>query len=99
MTVQQIKDIISNNNAVLLWFGADYDFAREVALRTHGYISANHPSDHNEYVMLYLNGGFSGFNRDGSVEFFKIDFPNKVAHYEKLDWLVVDLSRRKGCVI
>lgn len=77
MTIDQIKNIISDNDAVLLWFGSNYEFACKVAVKTAGYISAKNnkePYEHKEYVMLYLNGKYDGYNRDGNVEFFKIDF-------------------------
>ena len=108
MTIDQIKNIISNNDAVLLWFGSNYEFACKVAVKTAGYISAKNnkePHEYKEYVMLYLNGKYNGYNRKDSIEFFKIDFANKVAHYapygttKVLDWLVVDLSGRKARVI
>lgn len=108
MTIDQVKNIIRNNKAVLLWFGNNYDFAREIARQSDGHILAANekfPYEHKEYVMLYLNGKYDGFNRDGSIEFFKTDFANKVAYYasfgttEVLDWLVVDLSGRKARVV
>lgn len=108
MTIDQIKNIISDNDAVLLWFGSNYEFAREVADKTAGHIPPTRnkdPHEHKEYVMLYLHGKYDGFNRDDSIEFFHIDFANKVAHYapfgttKVLDWLVVDMSGRKGRVV
>ena len=107
MDITKIKKIIKDNPRVILYFGADWEQFIAVNKATGGF--APEPMDKSELCILYADGKYDGFNRENSIELFKIDFHAKKAYYnrwtaagreEEKEWLLVDLSRnRKAQVI
>ena len=100
MDIAGIKKIIKENPRVILYFGADFDSFVAVNKATGGFIP-NRLEGCTELCLLYANGKYDGFNREDSIDFFKMDFHAKKAYYarwtaagrEKDDeWLLVDLS-------
>ena len=108
MNITAIKNVIKENPRVILYFGADWEQFVNVNKATGGFIPA-HPERYTELCLLYANGKYDGFNRENSVEFFKMDFHAKKAYYNRwtaavlekdVEWLLVYLSRnRKAQVI
>lgn len=108
MNITAIKNVIKENPRVILYFGSDWDSFVAAAKETCGFIP-DRPNNCTELCLLYANGKYDGFNREDSIEFFKMDFHAKKAYYnpwtaarlEKDDeWLLVDLSRnRKAQVV
>ena len=103
MNITAIKNVIKENPRVLLYFGVDWESFVTVNKATGGFVP--HRTDNcAELCILYANGKYDGFNREDSIEFFKMDFDTKKAHYarwtaagrEKDDeWLLVDLSHER----
>ena len=108
MNIIAIKNVIKENPRVILYFGSDWDSFVAAAKATGGFILGR-TNNCTELCLLYANGKYDGFNRENSVEFFKMDFHTKKAYYarwtfagrEKDDeWLLVDLSHdRKARVV
>ena len=103
MDITKIKKIINDNPHVILYFGADWEQFVNVNKATGGFIP-NHLEGYTELCILYANGKYDGFNREDSIEFFKMDFHAKKAYYarwiaagrEKDDeWLLVDLTHER----
>ena len=113
----KVKDIVTKNPDCILYFGDNKDFflsaLEDVGTLKRNIVAISHNAERElkarkspeQYVIVVKNGKKSGWNVINSVEFFKIDFANKVAHYapygttKVLDWPVVDLSGRKGRVV
>ena len=108
MNIAEIKNVIKENPRVILYFGSDWDSFAAASKATGGFILGR-TNNCTELCLLYANGKYDGFNRENSVEFFKMDFHSKKAYYarwtfagreEDDEWLLVDLSRnRKARVI
>lgn len=108
MDIIKIKKIIKDNPRVILYFGADREQFIAVNKATSGFIP-NRLEGQTELCLLYANGKYDGFNREDSIEFFKMDFHAKKAYYARWtaagrkkddEWLLVDLSRnRKAKVV
>lgn len=107
MDIAVIKKIIKDNPRVILYFGADWEQFVNVNKATGGFI-LNRLEGYTELCSLYAYGEYEGFNREDSIEFFKMDFHAKKAYYarwtfagrEKDDeWLLVDLSRNRKAMV
>ena len=108
MNIAEIKKIINDNPRVILYFGSDWDSFVTAAKATGGFILGR-TNNCTELCLLYANGKYDGFNRENSIEFFKMDFHAKKAYYNRWtaagreeddEWLLVDLSRnRKATVV
>lgn len=108
MNITDIKNVIKENPRVILYFGADWEQFVNVNKATGGFIPGR-TNNYTELCLLYADGKYDGFNRDDSIEFFKMDFHAKKAYYNRWtaaglekdgEWLLVDLSRnRKAQVI
>ena len=108
MNIAEIKKVIKENPRVILYFGADWEQFVNVNKATGGFIP-NRLEGYTELCSLYANGKYDGFNRENSIDFFKMNFHMKKAYYarwtfagreEDDEWLLVDLSRnRKARVI
>ena len=108
MNITAIKNVIKENPRVILYFGSDWDSFVAAAKETGGFILGR-TNNCTELCLLYANGKYDGFNRENSVEFFKMDFHAKKAYYNRWtaaglekdgEWLLVDLSLdRKAQVI
>ena len=108
MDITKIKKIIKDNPRVILYFGSDWDSFAAAAKATGGFILGR-TNNCTELCLLYANGKYDGFNRENSVEFFKMDFTAKKAYYNRWtaaglekdgEWLLVDLSHdRKAQVV
>ena len=108
MDITKIKKIINDNPRVILYFGADWDSFVAAAKATGGFILGR-TNNCTELCLLYANGKYDGFNRENSVEFFKMDFHAKKAYYNRWtaaglerdnEWLLVDLSHdRKARIV
>lgn len=108
MNIAEIKKVIKENPRVILYFGSDWDSFVAAAKATGGFIPA-HTEGCTELCLLYANGKYDGFNREDSIEFFKMDFHAKKAYYARWtfaglekdgEWLLVDLSHdRKAKVV
>ena len=108
MDITKIKKIIKENPRVILYFGADWEQFVNVNKATGGFIP-NRLEGYTELCLLSANGKYDGFNRENSVEFFKMDFHTKKAYYNRWtaaglerdnEWLLVDLSHdRKARVV
>ena len=108
MDITKIKKIINDNPRVILYFGADWEQFVNVNKATGGFIP-NRLEGYTELCSLYANGKYDGFNRENSVEFFKMDFHTKKAYYNRWtaaglekdgEWVLVDLSHdRKARVV
>jgi len=103
MNINAIKGVIRENPRVILYFGSDCESFIAVTKATGGFIPA-HIKGYTELCLLYANGKYDGFNRDGSIEFFKMDFSTKTAYYKRWvglnrdqedEWLLVDLSHER----
>ena len=107
MNIAEIKKIIKENPRVILYFGSDWEQFVAVNKATGGF--APEPMDKSELCILYADGKYDGFNRENSIDFFKMDFHAKKAYYNRWtaaglekdgEWLLVDLSRdRKARVV
>ena len=108
MNIAEIKKIIKENPRVILYFGSDWDSFAAINKATVGFMPVR-TEGCTELCLLYANGKYDGFNREDSIEFFKMDFHAKKAYYNRWtaaglekdgEWLLVDLSRnRKARVI
>ena len=108
MDIAAIKKVIKDNPRVILYFGADWEQFVAVNKATGGFIP-NRLEGCTELCLLYANGKYDGFNREDSIEFFKMDFHTKKAYYTRWtaagreidgEWLLVDLSHdRKATVV
>ena len=108
MNIAEIKKAIKENPRVILYFGSDWDSFAAAAKATGGFIPGR-TNNCTELCLLYANGKYDGFNREDSIEFFKMDFHAKKAYYNRWtaaglekdgEWLLVDLSRnRKAQVV
>ena len=108
MNITAIKNVIKENPRVILYFGSDWDSFVAAAKATCGFILGR-TNNCTELCLLYANGKYDGFNRENSIEFFKMDFHAKKAYYNRWtaaglekdgEWLLVDLSRdRKARVV
>ena len=108
MNIAEIKKIIKENPRVILYFGSDWDSFAAAAKATGGF-TLGRTNNCTELCLLYANGKYDGFNREDSIEFFKMDFHSKKAYYNRWtaaglekdgEWLLVDLSRdRKAKVV
>ena len=108
MNITAIKNVIKENPRVILYFGSDWDSFVAAAKATGGFILGR-TNNCTELCLLYANGKYDGFNRENSVEFFKMDFHAKKAYYNRWtdaglerdnEWLLVDLSHdRKARVV
>lgn len=103
MDISAIKNVIKDNPRVILYFGSDRDSFVAVTKATGGFIPA-HTEGCTELCLLYADGRYDGFNRENSIEFFRMDFCAKRAYYtrwtaagrEKDDeWLLVDLTHER----
>ena len=102
-----IKNVIKDNPRVILYFGSDWKQFVAVNKATGGF--APEPMDKSELCILYADGKYDGFNRENSIDFFKMNFHMKKAYYarwavggreEEKEWLLVDLSYdRKARVV
>lgn len=101
MTITEIKEIIKNNPHVILYLGADWQQFTAITKATNGFLP-NYIEGHTELCLLYAGGKYDGFNREDSIEFFKMNFAEKKAYYKRWvgvqreeddEWLLVDLSR------
>lgn len=107
MDIAKIKKIIKDNPRVILYFGSDWEQFIAVNKATGGF--APEPMDKSELCILYADGKYDGFNRENSIDFFKMNFHMKKAYYarwaagrreEEKEWLLVDLSHdRKAKVV
>ena len=108
MDIAAIKKVIKDNPRVILYFGADWERFVNVNKATGGFLPA-HTEGCTELCLLYANGKYDGFNREDSIEFFKMDFHTKKAYYSRWiaggrekddEWLLVDLSHdRKARIV
>ena len=108
MNIAEIKKVIKENPRVILYFGSDWDSFVAAVKATGGFIPGR-TNNYTELCLLYANGKYDGFNRENSIEFFRMDFTAKKAYYARCtfaglekdgEWLLVDLSRnRKARVI
>ena len=108
MDITKIKKIIKENPRVILYFGSDWDSFVAAAKATDGF-TLGRTNNCTELCLLYANGKYDGFNREDSIEFFKMDFHAKKAYYNRWtaaglekdgEWLLVDLSHdRKAQVV
>ena len=90
MDIAGIKKIIKDNPRVILYFGADLEQFVNVNKATGGFIP-NRLEGYTELCSLYANGKYDGFNRENSVEFFKMDFHAKKAYYNR--WTAAGLAK------
>ena len=108
MDITKIKKIIKENPRVILYFGSDWDSFVAAAKATGGF-TLGRTNNYTELCLLYADGKYDGFNRENSIEFFKMDFHAKKAYYNRWtaeglekdgEWLLVDLSHdRKAKVV
>ena len=108
MNIAEIKKIIKENPRVILYFGSDWNSFAAINKATCGFMPVR-TEGCTELCLLYANGKYDGFNRENSIEFFKMDFHAKKAYYNRWtaagrekddEWLLVDLSRnRKAQVV
>jgi hypothetical protein len=108
MDIAAIKKVIKDNPRVILYLGSNWEQFVTVNKATGGFIPVR-TDNCTELCLLYADGKYNGFNREDSIEFFRMDFQAKKAYYtcwtfagrEKDDeWLLVDLSNnRKARVI
>lgn len=103
MNITAIKNVIKENPRVILYFGSDWDSFIAVTKATGGFVIGR-TNNCTELCLLYADGRYDGFNRENSIEFFRMDFQAKKAYYarwtaagrEKDDkWLLVDLTHER----
>ena len=107
MNIENAKDIIQKNERVIFYFGKNHALYCEYIDKFKGYGKPNGYDTANECCLLFLNGKFYGFNRVESIGFFKMNFKDKVAYYNRYadgenadkEWLLVDLSKRSAKVV
>lgn len=107
MDITKIKKIIKDNPRVILYFGADLDSFVAVNKATGGFIP-NRLEGCTELCLLYANGKYDGFNREDSIDFFKMNFATKKAYYKRWvgtqrenddEWLLVDLTHKRKAMV
>ena len=106
MNIENAKDIIQKNERVIFYFGKNHALYCEYIDKFNGYGKPECSID-NECCLLFLNGEYFGFNRVGSIGFFKMNFKDKVTYYNRYadgenadkEWLLVDLSKRSARVM
>ena len=100
MNIAEIKKVIKENPRVILYFGSDWDSFAAINKATVGFMPVR-TEGCTELCLLYANGKYDGFNRENSIEFFRMDFTAKKAYYARCtfagrekddEWLLVDLS-------
>lgn len=107
MNITAIKNVIKENPRVLLYLGSDWDSFVAINKATGGFVPAR-TDNSTELCLLYANGKYDGFNREDSIDFFKMNFHSKKAYYTRWtaaglekdgEWLLVDLSKRSARVV
>ena len=107
MNITAIKNVIKENPRVILYFGVDWESFVAVNKATGGFVPKR-TNDCTELCILYANGKYDGFNREGSIEFFKMNFDAKTAYYKRWvglnreqedEWLLVDLFHDRSAVV